>query len=41
MKKNIAIIILSVSLDGCLPADWLPDEWETAPETDTNPETAP
>lgn len=32
---------LSVSLDGCLPAEWLPDEWETAPETDTNSETAP
>ena len=32
---------LSVSLDGCLPAEWLPDEWETAPETDTTPETAP
>ena len=32
---------LSVSLDGCLPDEWLPDEWETAPETDTNPETAP
>ena len=32
---------LSVSLDGYLPAEWLPDEWETAPETDTNSETAP
>ena len=32
---------LSMSLDGYLPAEWLPDEWETAPETDTNPETAP
>ena len=23
---------LSVSLDGFLPAEWLPDAWETAPE---------
>lgn len=31
---------LSVSLDGCLPAEWLPDEWETAPEP-TTADTAP
>ncbi|MBR5124930.1 MAG: hypothetical protein IKU90_07330 [Clostridia bacterium] len=34
---------LSVSLDGYLPAEWLPSEWETAPETstDTTADTAP
>ncbi len=31
---------LSMSLDGYLPAEWLPDEWETAPET-TTADTAP
>ena len=31
---------LSVSLDGYLPAEWLPDEWETAPEP-TTADTAP
>lgn len=31
---------LSVSLDGCLPAEWLPDEWETASEP-TTADTAP
>ena len=30
---------LSVSLDGCLPAEWLPAAWETAPETDAATES--